>query len=174
MPSEGKFTIPDRNYSYEQSVEKCAHFLSAYHEQKLLTMKKNLFSLLLALLLSATAVFAQQTQSQSDTTPGGRNQGQMMHEKYKMYLKDSVQLSSALVDSVMNLRMEFQPQLRDIYMNQSLSDADRQTRLGDIRIQQGAKYQQFGLTPVQVQRINDYDMRMSNRLQNHPPGASKP
>src|SRR6266487_2167256 len=116
-------------------------------------MKKTILCLAVALTLAAaTRLFAQ--------PPGNVDQRAQMQQMMKQYLKDSLQLSDALTDSVMAVRMEFMPQMRQIFMNQSLSAEDKQSKIRDIRTQMEARYKALGLTDDQVKKLADKDQRM--------------
>ena len=75
-------------------------------------MKKIILCLAILLSFSATKLLAQ-------------NNGQQMQQAWQSYLKDSVKLSDAMSDSVLAIRMQYRPQMRDIFMDQS-SSASRQ------------------------------------------------
>lgn len=124
-------------------------------------MKKIILSLAVVLLVgSSTALFAQ-----------NQNGGQMQ-QMMKAYLKDSVQLSDAIVDSVMAVRMEFMPQMRTVFMDQSLNATDRQSKMDDIRTRLEGRYKAVGLTDQQMKMIEDRDTRLRSQWQNRPPGGS--
>lgn len=118
-------------------------------------MKKIILSLAVVLLVSSSSALFAQNQN------GGQMQ-QMMKE----YLKDSVQLSEALVDSVMAVRMELMPQMRTIFMDQSLSATDKQSKMGEIRAKLEERYRSAGLTDNQVKMIEDHDARMRQQMRN--------
>ena len=67
-------------------------------------MKKFILFLAIVISLSATKTFAQ-------------DQRMQMQQAYKSYLKDSVKLSDVMVDSVMAVRAQFQPQMRTVFMD---------------------------------------------------------
>src|SRR5438270_11959552 len=112
-------------------------------------MKKIILFVALILSLSATKLFAQ--------NGGG---GQQRQQAMRAYLKDSVNLSDALADSVMAIRMQYQPQMREIFMDQSASSADKQTKLQSLRTDMEARYKSAGLTDDQIQKIRDHEDRM--------------
>ncbi len=119
-------------------------------------MKKIILCVAIVLSLSATTLFAQ------NGGGGGQQRQQAMHA----YLKDSVNLSDALADSVMAIRMQYQPQMRDIFMDQSASSADKQTKLQSLRTDMEARYKSAGLTDDQIQKIRDHDDRMRAEMRN--------
>ena len=55
------------------------------------------------------------------TTKLRAQNGQQMQQAWHQYLKDSVQLSDVMVDSVLAIRTQYRPQMRDIFMDQSSS-----------------------------------------------------
>jgi hypothetical protein len=122
-------------------------------------MKKNILCLIIALSLTATTfVFAQ--------PPGNSDQRAQMQQMMKQYLKDSLQLSDAMTDSVMAVRMEFHPKMREIFMNQSLSADEKESKIGDIRTQMEARYKAVGLTDDQVKKLVGKDQRMREQMHN--------
>jgi hypothetical protein len=114
---------------------------------------KKFFILLLTLFLfgTTTSLFAQ--------NPGGGMQ-QMMHS----YLKDSVHLSDALTDSVISIRKQYQPQLRNIFMDQSLSSDDKQAKMKDIRSEMESRFKSAGLTDDQIKMIREHEQRMREQM----------
>ena len=119
-------------------------------------MKKIFLFLLAALLIGA----AQQLKAQD----GGRMQQRM--EMEKKYLKDSLNLSDALVDSVTAIRTQFQPQMREIYMDQSMSRDDKQAKIQTVRQQMEARYKAAGVTDEQLQKMREHEMRMRAGMRN--------
>ena len=95
-----------------------------------------------------------------------------MQQAMKAYLKDSVQLSDAIVDSVMAVRMEFMPQMRTIFMDQTMNATDRQTKMDDLRMKIAGRYRAVGLTDDQVKMIEDRDTRIRAQMGNRPPGGA--
>jgi hypothetical protein len=89
-----------------------------------------------------------------------------MQQMMKQYLKDSVHLSDAMVDSVTAVRTEYRPQMREIFMDQSMSAADKETKFNDIRTQMEARYRTIGLTDEQITMIRDHDKRMREQMRN--------
>jgi hypothetical protein len=117
-------------------------------------MKKIILCLVIALSLSATSVFAQNNQDQRGK----------MQQMMKQYLKDSLQLSDALTDSVMAVRMQYQPQMRQIFMDQSMSADDKQTKLKSMRTEMEARYKTIGLTDDQITKMREHDQRMREQM----------
>src|SRR3954470_19534700 len=115
-------------------------------------MKKIIFCLVMALSLTATkAVFAQ-----------NGNSGQMQQIQ-RQYLKDSVHLSDAMVDSVMAVRREYQPKMREIFRD-SLSDADKKSKMQSLRTGMEARLKTIGLTDDQIKMIREHDQRMREQM----------
>src|SRR3954449_6288613 len=117
-------------------------------------MKKIILCVALLLSLGTTKLFAQD---------GGSQQRQ---QAMRAYLKDSVNLSDAMADSVMAIRMQYQPQMREIFMDQSASSADKQTKLQSLRTDMEARYKSAGLTDDQIQKIRDHEDRMRAEMRN--------
>ncbi len=108
----------------------------------------------IVLSLSATTLFAQ--------NGGGGSQQHM--QAMRAYLKDSVNLSDAMVDSVMAIRMQYQPQMRDIWMDQSTSNDDKQIKIQGLRTEMETRYKSAGLTDAQIQQIRDHEDRMRAQM----------
>ena len=118
-------------------------------------MKKIVLCFVIALsLLSTKSVFAQ-----------AQNREQMQ-QMMKQYLKDSVHLSNAMVDSVMAVRMQYQPQMRQIFTDQSLSADDKQTKMKSLRTEMEARYKTIGLTDDQITMMREHDQRMREQMRN--------
>jgi hypothetical protein len=107
-------------------------------------MKKLVFCLVIALAAFATSSFAQQG--------GGA-------ERMKQMLKDSLQLTDVQIDSVMAVRQQFQPQMRDIFMDQSMSQEDKRAKLADLNTQMKARYKAF-LSDDQIAKLDAMQQRM--------------
>lgn len=118
-------------------------------------MKKIILSLVVILSVCYSGALFAQNQN-----------GEQMQHMMKAYLKDSVMLSDALVDSVMAVRMSFMPQMRSVYMDQSLSTADKQAKLDEIRTQMDDRYKVAGLKDEQVKMIEEHDARMRQQMRN--------
>lgn len=133
--------------------------------RKKIAMKKIILCLVIALCFSATtSLFAQQT-------PGVEQMQQMQRQ----YLKDSVHLSDAMVDSIMAVRMQYQPQMRQIFMDQSLGDADKQAKVQTIRTEMETRFKMLGLNDDQIKMIREHDQRMREQMRNrmnNPNGSS--
>jgi len=119
-------------------------------------MKKIVLCLVIMISFAAT-----KTQAQDMTK---------MQEAWKTYLKDTVKLSDAMMDSVMAVRMQYQPQMREIFMDQSASPADKQAKMQALRTEIDARFKSAGLTNEQIQAIHTREERlraeMMNRMNN--------
>jgi hypothetical protein len=58
---------------------------------------------------------------------------QQMQQAWRTFLKDSVQLADPMIDSVMAVRTQYQPQMREIFMDQSASREDKQAKMQSLR-----------------------------------------
>lgn len=97
---------------------------------------------------------------------GGGNRG----ERMKQMLKDSVGLSDVQIDTVMAVRQEFQPQMRDIFMDQSLSPDDKKAKLADLSLKMRARYKGT-LTDDQINKLEAYQQRQMERMRNRQGGG---
>ena len=111
-------------------------------------MKKLVFCLAIALTVFSVSSFAQ---------PGGGA------ERMKQMLKDSLQLTGVQIDSVTAVRQQFQPQMRDIFMDQSLSQDDKRAKLADLNSQIKARYKAF-LSDDQIARLDAMQQRMRGQM----------
>jgi hypothetical protein len=92
-------------------------------------MKKIISGICIVMLLfSASSVFAQR---------GGG--GMMDPAVLKQKLIDSLQLTGVQADSVVAIGQEFRPKMRDIFMDQSLSQDDKRAKLGDLNDQRNKR-----------------------------------
>ena len=82
-------------------------------------------------LISASSLYAQQ----------GGGQGRMDPAALKQKLIDSVHLSGVQADSVVAIGQEFRPKMRDIFMDQSLSQDDKRAKMGEINQQRNKRIQ---------------------------------
>ena len=93
-----------------------------------------------------------------------------MQQAWQQYLKDSVQLSDVMVDSVLAIRTQYRPQMRDIFRDQSSSAADKQTKMQSLRAEMDVRYKADGLTDDQIQAIHKHEdamrAQMMNRMNN--------
>ena len=96
---------------------------------------------------------------------------QRMQQMQQQFLKDSVHLSGVMVDSVMAVRTEYRPQMREIFMDQSASAADKASKMQTIRDQMEARYKTIGLTDDQIKMIREHDQRMRDQMRNRSGGG---
>lgn len=117
---------------------------------KKIIMKKIILCLAILLSLGATKSFAQN---------GGGN----MQQAWQSYLKDSVKLSDAMTDSVLAIRMQYRPQMREIFTDQSSSTSDKQTKMENLRKEMEEHYKAAGLTDDQIHTIHEHEDAMRAR-----------
>jgi hypothetical protein len=93
-------------------------------------MKKILTGIAITIMLfTASSLFAQ-----------GGGQGRMMDPAaMKQKLIDSLQLTNVQADSVVAISQEFRPKMRDIFMDQSLSQDDKRAKMGDLNDQRNKR-----------------------------------
>ena len=85
---------------------------------------------------------------------------QGMQQAWQEYLTDSMKLAQPMVDSVMAIRTEFRPQMREIFMDQSSSAADKQTKMQSLRSLMDVRYKAVGLSDDQIQTIHQHEDRL--------------
>jgi hypothetical protein len=118
-------------------------------------MKKILLFLSIVLSLNAIKVSAQS---------GDRMQ--QMQQQWRAFLKDSVQLADPMIDSVMAVRAQYQPQMREIFMDQSASREDKQAKMQGLRTEMEGRYKSAGLTDDQVTAIRKHEDWMRQQMMN--------
>lgn len=116
-------------------------------------MKKIVLFLAIMITLGTTTLHAQPNM-------------QKMQEAWKSYLKDSMKLADPMVDSVMAVRMQYQPQMRQVFMDQSATPSDKKAKMQDIRTQMDARYKSAGLTDDQIQEIHTHEDEMRAQMMN--------
>ncbi len=128
-------------------------------------MKKVILFFVVVISLNSTKLLAQ-------NGGGGR-----MQQAWKEYLKDSVKLSDPLTDSVLAIRSEYSPQMRNIFMDQSASMQDKQTKMQGVRTEIEGRYKAAGLTDEQIQAIRSHEdammARMRDRMNNNGNGGQQ-
>jgi hypothetical protein len=123
-------------------------------------MKKVILFFVILLSLASTRSNAQQ------------NMGQMQ-EQWKSYLKDSVKLGDAMVDSVMAVRMQYRPQMREIFMDQSSSAEDKDAKLKTLRSEMDVRYKSAGITDEQIQAIHQHEDYMRAQMMKNMNGGGQ-
>ena len=118
-------------------------------------MKKILLFLAIVLSLNATKISAQNSERM-----------QQMQQAWRTFLKDSVQLADPMIDSVMAVRTQYQPQMREIFMDQSASSEDKQAKMQSLRTEMEARYKSAGLTDDQVMSIRKHEDWMRQQMMN--------
>ena len=125
-------------------------------------MKKVLLLLVMIISLQATKSFAQ-----------NEDRMQQMQQQWRSFLKDSVQLSDALSDSVMAIRSQYQPQMREIFMDQSASQADKQAKMQGLRTEMDVRYKSAGLTDDNIAAIHKHEDWMRAQMMNRRNGGGQ-
>ena len=118
-------------------------------------MKKILLFLAIVLSLNATKISAQNS-----------DRMQQMQQAWRTFLKDSVQLADPMIDSVMAVRTQYQPQMREIFMDQSASSEDKQAKMQSLRTEMETRYKSAGLTDDQVMSIRKHEDWMRQQMMN--------
>jgi hypothetical protein len=112
-------------------------------------MKKVILSICF-LLTAATFVSAQQG--------GGGNMQERMAQM-RQRLKDDVKLTDAQADSVMAIQQAFQPRTREIRMDQSMSDTDKQTKMKAINDERAKRFE-TALGKETAAKVEEFYSRM--------------
>ncbi len=103
--------------------------------------------------LTATKTFAQNGERMQE-----------MQDQFKTFLADSVHLSSAMVDSVISIRNEYQPKAREIFKDQSATPDDRRAKMEALRTEIDSRFKSAGLTGEQINAIHNYEGNMRKQL----------
>ena len=115
----------------------------------------------LAILTMSLAVFSF-ANAQNGQRGGG---GERFKEMVKQRLKDSLQLSDTKADSVVGVLQEFQPKQREIFMDQSLSQDDKMTKIKDLNAQRKEKLKTV-LTDDQIAKYEAMEQHMREQMRN--------
>lgn len=118
-------------------------------------MKKLIFGLMMLLLSGATSsLFAQ------------NGNGQQRQQAMKSYLKDSLNLSDVQIDSVTSIQAQYRPQMRNIFMDQSASQTDKQTKMQALRTEIEGRYKAAGISDDAIQKMREHEDRMMAQMRN--------
>ena len=80
----------------------------------------------------------------------------------KQRLKDSLQLTDVQADSVVAITAEFQPQLKSIMKDQSLSKDQKKAKLKPVKKEMVARLKTF-LTNEQIQKVEEMEKDMKKK-----------
>lgn len=125
-------------------------------------MKKLILLLVIFLSLQATRSSAQNSERM-----------QQMQQQFRSFLKDSVQLSDVMADSVISVRQQYMPQMREIFMDQSASTSDKQTKMQGLRGEMDVRYKSAGLTDDQIAAIHKHEDWMRQQMMNRNNGGGR-
>jgi uncharacterized protein YfaA (DUF2138 family) len=104
--------------------------LQSNFKTKKITMKKLIAGIAVVIaVFSVSSLYAQ--------GGGGRMDPAAMKQK----LKDDLKLTDVQADSVVAISQEFRPKMRDIFMDQTLSQDDKTAKISAIRDQQNKRVQ---------------------------------
>jgi hypothetical protein len=103
-----------------------------------------------ALLLIAASLF-----SFSCSAQGGKQGMAMMRQR----LKDSLKLSDVQADSVISIRQEYQPQIREIMKDPSLSKDQKKEKVKPLKKQMISKLKTF-LSEEQMGKLEQMEQEM--------------
>ncbi len=125
-------------------------------------MKKLLILLPVFFLFGMGSVLAQ--------LPAGGGQAQF-REQQKQRLKDSLNLTETQIETVLTVQQEFQPKMREIRMDQTMSDADKQTKMKELNDERTKKWGTALKDETLAKKIADFYARMPQGRGNRPQGA---
>ncbi|MBG9378691.1 hypothetical protein I5907_20835 [Panacibacter sp. DH6] len=121
---------------------------------------KKICSVVLVVALSFFALSA--------SAQGGGQKGQMK-EAMRQRLKDSLNLSDVMIDSVVAIRQEMQPKMRAVMTDQSLQEGDKRTRMEAMKKEMYERLKNAGLTAEQVKKMKEMDERMREQMKERKP-----
>ena len=99
--------------------------------------------------------------SVSGLAQNGKQNMEVMRER----LRDSLKLSNVQVDSVISIRQQFQPQIRNIMKDQSLSKDQKKDKVKPIKQEMIARLRKM-LTNEQFQKLEQMEQEMKNKNAN--------
>jgi hypothetical protein len=128
-------------------------------------MKKLFF--VLALFATVNAV---QAQGQG---PGGDPAARMqrMKEMIKPQLIEKTKLTDAQADKVLEINFATQQKMRDVRMDQALSDDDKKKKNEEINADRLKAYGAIPLTAEQIKSVNDFFEEMRKNRPQRPNGG---
>ncbi len=116
---------------------------------------KRLFALLMLLFV----VSFQQSYAQGRGYGRGQGRGAGQNsERQLQTLKDTLNLTPAQVDSVKIILKEFQPQLREVFMDETLARDERRKAIQKINAQRNKRIKAL-LTKEQRQKFTEFEAR---------------
>jgi electron transfer flavoprotein alpha/beta subunit len=124
------------------------------------------------IILSVTFLFGALTFVAAQQGQGGGQGGGNMQERMaqmKQRLKDEVKLTDVQIDSVMAITQAFQPKQREIRMDQSMSDADKQTKMKALN-EERAKRLEAAIGKESAQKVVEMTSRQRGGGGNGPQG----
>ena len=96
-------------------------------------------------------------------TTYAQRQGHMLHMKQQ--LKDSLQFSDVMADTVVSVQKDFGPKTREIFMNHSLSQEEKQTQVLALNEQKKIRLKKAGLSDEQIAKLEAWQKsHMHNRM----------
>lgn len=116
------------------------------------------------LLMAGVLFFAVNASAQG----GGGQKGQM-REAMKQRLKDSLNLSDVMIDSVIAIRQDMQPKMRAVMTDQTMQEADKRTKMEAMKKEMYERLKNAGLTTEQVKKMKEMDERMREQMKDRKP-----
>ncbi|MFY7899930.1 MAG: hypothetical protein ACOVNY_07080 [Chitinophagaceae bacterium] len=118
-------------------------------------MKKIFVSIVLLVIVTTSVANAQSPQ-------GGQRASQMM-EMLKQRMKDELKLTDVKADSVVAISREFQPKMREVRMDQNLSNEEKKKQIDAITEARKKRWKSAGLTEEEVKSVGDFFENMQQR-----------
>ena len=88
-----------------------------------------------------------------------------MKERIKPQLIEKAKLTDAQADKVIEVNFESRRQMREIRMDQTMSDDDKKKKTDDIQASLNKKYKEIPLTNDQIKSVNDFYDEMRRNMQ---------
>jgi len=126
-------------------------------------MKKVILSI--CFLIAAVSFVSAQPQGGGQ----GGNQADRV-ARMKQRLKDELKLTDVQIDTVMAIQQEFQPKTREIWMDQNMSQADKEAKLKVIGEERSKRFE-ASLGKDVGGKLTEYYSRMPQRGGGRPQGG---
>lgn len=120
-------------------------------------------------ILSICFVIAAVSFVSAQNGQGGGNQADRM-ARMKQRLKDDLQLTDVQIDSVMAIQQVYQPKTREIWMDQSMSQADKDAKLKTISEERNKRFES-ALGKDVATKLADYYSKMQQNRGGRPQGG---
>lgn len=120
------------------------------------------------IILSICFLFGALTFVSAQQGQGGANTAERMAQM-KQKLKDEVKLTDVQIDSVMAINQAFQPRQREIRMDQSMSDTDKQAKMKTMNDERAKRFE-AALGKETAAKVQEFNSKQRGGGGNRPHG----